>query len=205
MTLSEEQLSIGKRQVQAGEVELRKTVETENVSVPVDLQREEVRVDTTDVKDRVLTGPEAGQAFQETTIRVPVRGEEAVVRKEAVVTGEVVVDKERTTERQEVRETLRKERVEIDEDYKRDRSAFEQHFQQRGATRGRKFEEVEPNYRTGYEAGYDTRYQGKRFEDVEPDLRRDWESRRTGTTGRGDSWEHLREEIREGYERTRNR
>src|SRR5436309_1806486 len=54
------------------------------------------------------------QRFESGTIRVPVRGEEAAVEKEAVVTGEVVVDKERTTERQEVADTVRKERVEVD-------------------------------------------------------------------------------------------
>jgi uncharacterized protein (TIGR02271 family) len=204
--VAEERLDVDKRQAELGAVEVRKTVETENVSVPVELQREEVHVDKVDVADRPLAGADAGQAFQETTIRVPVRGEEAVVRKEAVVTGEVVVDKERTTERQEIRETLRKERVEIDEDYKRDRSAFQQSFEQRKGTRqppASSFEEVEPNYRMGYEAGYDTRHAGKRFEDVEPDLRRDYETRSGG--GAGDSWQHLREEIREGYERSRNR
>ena len=54
-------------------------------------------------------------AFQGGTIRVPVRGEEAVVSKEAVVTGEVVIDKEQTTERQQVTDTVRRERVGVDE------------------------------------------------------------------------------------------
>ena len=55
-------------------------------------------------------------AFEEGTIRIPLRGEEVVVRKEAVVTGEVVINKERTTERQEITDTVRTQHVEVDRD-----------------------------------------------------------------------------------------
>ena len=54
--------------------------------------------------------------FEEGIIRIPLRGEEVVVRKEAVVTGEVVINKERTTERQEITDTVRKQHVEVDRD-----------------------------------------------------------------------------------------
>ena len=207
--VAEERLDVDKRQAELGAVEVRKSVETEDVSVPVELQREEVHVDKVDVADRPLAGADAGTAFQETTIRVPVRGEEAVVRKEAVVTGEVVVDKERTTERETVSDTVRKERVNVDENYQRARSGFQEHFDRRRAGSGtaaasRRFEDAEPNYRTGFDAGYDERYTGRDFDAVEPDLRRDWESRRTGGGGR-DRWEDLREEIREGWGRARGR
>ncbi|CAA9300236.1 MAG: hypothetical protein AVDCRST_MAG77-5559 [uncultured Chloroflexi bacterium] len=51
----------------------------------------------------VLLGP-----FQAGTIRIGLAGEELTVRAEAVVTGEVVIQKERTLERQELTETLRR-------------------------------------------------------------------------------------------------
>jgi uncharacterized protein (TIGR02271 family) len=54
--------------------------------------------------------------FKEGTIRIPLKGEEIVVRKEAVVTGEVVVTKERTIEREEITETVRRQDVVLDED-----------------------------------------------------------------------------------------
>ena len=57
----------------------------------------------------------------------------------------------------------------------------------------------------GFDAGHDERYRDRDFEAVEPDLRREYESRRTGTRGGGDSWEDLREEIREGWNRARRR
>jgi uncharacterized protein (TIGR02271 family) len=197
----EERLEVEKRQGEMGSVDIRKTVETEQVNVPVELRHEEVTVDRVDVKDRPVAAGEMATAFEEGTIRVPVRGEEAVVEKEAVVTGEVVIDREVETERQTVSDTVRKERVDVDENYRRDRSMFEQHFNARRGTAGaadtRTFADVEPHYRRGYEAAYDERYAGRDFADVEPELRR--------SHAGGESWEHLREEIREGFDRGRRR
>jgi len=198
--IREERLDVEKRQAELGSVDVRKTVETEQVNVPVELRREEVTVDKIDVPDRPVAAGEMADAFEEGTIRVPVRGEEAVARKEAVVTGEVVVNRAVETERQTVSDTVRKERVDVDENWNRDRAGFEEHFGQRRAGMGtaadtRTFADAEPNYRRGYESAYDQRYAGRDFAEVEPEMR----SAHTG----GESWEHLREEIREGFDRGR--
>ena len=197
----EERLEVEKVQGQMGSVDVRKTVETEQVNVPVELHHEEVTVDRVNVQDRPVAASEVANAFQEGTVRVPVRGEEAVVEKEAVVTGEVVIGREVETERQTISDTVRKERVDVDENWRRDRSMFEQHFNARRGTAGaadtRTFADVEPHYRRGYEAAYDERYADRDFADVEPELRRS----HTGN----ESWEHLREDIREGFERGRRR
>ncbi len=112
--LVEERLLVDKQAVELGSVDIRKDVETERVEIPVELRHEEVSVNRMDVRDRPVTAGELGDAFQEGTIRVPVRGEEAVVGKEAVVTGEVVIDKEQRTDRQTVTDTVRREEVEVD-------------------------------------------------------------------------------------------
>ena len=112
--LVEERLLVDKRAVELGSVDIRKDVETERVEIPVELRREEVSVNRVDVQDRPVAAGDLDDAFQEGTIRVPVRGEEAVVQKEAFVTGEVVIDKERGTERQTVTDTIRREDVEVD-------------------------------------------------------------------------------------------
>jgi uncharacterized protein (TIGR02271 family) len=206
--VAEERLNVGKREADLGEVEIRKTVTEEQQSVPVTLRRDEVTVQERDITDRPLRAGE--DAFTEGTIRVPVRGEEAVVAKQAVVTGEVVIDKETTTEQRQVTDTVRKQRVDVDEDYQRARSGFEQDFETRRASaagnwgEGRTFAHAEPNYRSGFDAAYDERYQGRTFEDAEPELRRTYESNSAGA-GSGDSWERLREEIRTGWNRARNR
>lgn len=110
----EEQLNVEKRQAQLGEVQIHKTVEQEQVNVPVELRREEVHVEQRDINRPIQAG-EVDTAFQEGTIRVPVRGEEAIVNKQAVVTGEVAVNKNVTAEQQTVADTVRRERVDVDD------------------------------------------------------------------------------------------
>ncbi len=203
--VAEERLAVGKREVELGEVQVHKTVESHEETVPVTLHREEVNVQEVDVQDRPATGKDL---FEEGTIRVPVRGEEAVVSKEAVVTGEVVIDKNRVADEHQVTETVRKQRVEVDENYNKARSAIEKDFSTRKAAakddwiKNRTFEQAEPNYRAGFEAASDTRYANRNFEDVENEIRRDYESNPTYRSS-GDSWEHLRQEIREGWNHAR--
>jgi len=110
----EEQLNVEKRQANRGEVQIHKSVNQEQVNVPVELRREEVQVEQRDV-NRPLQAGEYDTAFQEGTIRVPVRGEEAVVNKEAVITGEVAINKTVTADQQTVADTVRRERVQVDD------------------------------------------------------------------------------------------
>lgn len=201
--VAEERLNVQKQADELGAVEIHKTVTEEQQTIPVELRREEVHVERRDIADRPLSAADADRIFEEGTIRVPVHGEEAIVTKEAVVTGEVVVNKEQTTERQQVTDTVRREQVEVDENYRQARAGFQQHFAQRGTAKAnRTFEQAEPNYQAGYLAGRDQRYSGREFEQIEPDLRRDYGAR-SGTSG-SDAWDDLREEIREGWNRARN-
>lgn len=195
----EEQLQVGKREAELGEVQVRKTVTAEERTVPVTLRREEVRVEERDTADRPLRAGET--AFQEGTIRVPVRGEEAVVQKEAVVTGEVVIDRQAKTETRQVGDTVRREHVDVDEHYRQARPGFEQEFRGRAKGTQRTFAQAEPNYRAGFTAAHDARHEGRAFEDAEPELRREYETSATGAGG--DSWEQLREEVRSGWNRAR--
>ena len=110
LILSEEELTVGKRQVQAGEVGLRKTVETEHVRESVPLVREEVTVERRPLS---ADAPVEG-AFTEDEIRVPVMREEAVVEKRVVGKEEVILHKQQVTETQTVEADLRRERLEVD-------------------------------------------------------------------------------------------
>ena len=205
--VAEERLTVGKREMDLGEVEIRKTVTEEQRTVPVTLTRDEVNVQEVDVEDRPLR--EGEDAFNEGTLRVQLRGEQAVVAKEAVVTGEVVVNKDTVAEEQQVSGTVRKQRVDVDKAYQEVRGDFEQTHTARADAKGRSFEQAEPNYRTGYTAAHDERYSEREFEDAEPDLRRDYETTTANTGGTmkngGDTWEQLRQEVREGWNKARNR
>jgi uncharacterized protein (TIGR02271 family) len=111
IVLSKEELAIGRRQVQAGEVELRKVVETEHVQERVPVTREEVTI------ERRPLAADAGTDVQigEDEIRIPVMEEEVIVEKRVVPTEEVVVRKEAVTEDRTVEADLRRERVDYDE------------------------------------------------------------------------------------------
>jgi uncharacterized protein (TIGR02271 family) len=109
ITRAEEELAVGKRPVQAGEVGIRKRVETEDVSVPVTRRREEVEIE----RRPVQSGQEA--EIGEDQLRVPVMEEEVVVEKRPVVKEEIVVRKRTVEEEDEVREQVRKERIDVDE------------------------------------------------------------------------------------------
>lgn len=107
LTLSEEQLAVGKREVQAGEVNLRKTVETQHVQQQVGLSRDEVTIER-----RPLSASDAQNVtIGEETIRVPLTREEAIVEKRVVPTEEILVNTREVTENQTVEADLRKERL----------------------------------------------------------------------------------------------
>lgn len=109
--VSEEELQVGKRQVDAGTVRLRKVVRTEHQEVPVELRREDVEIERIPASEATAV-PDT--AFQERDIEVPVSQEEAVVGKEARVTGQVRVQKNVDTETQTVGGDVRREEVDID-------------------------------------------------------------------------------------------
>lgn len=108
----EEQLNVQKQVQQAGEVQVRKDVITEQVNVPVELTREEVVV-TRHAVDRDLQPGE--QAIGEEVLRVPVSEETVSVSKQAHVVEEVEISKQRVTEQQNVTDTVRREVVDVDD------------------------------------------------------------------------------------------
>jgi uncharacterized protein (TIGR02271 family) len=110
--LSEEELKVGKRQVEAGGVRLRKVIRTETVNQPVQLSREEIVIERVPATEARTMGE---RAFEGEEIYIPLRREEAVVQKEAHVREEVRVRKEKQTEQQQVSEQVRREDVEIEE------------------------------------------------------------------------------------------
>lgn len=109
----EEQLVVGKREVDRGGARVRSYVTETPVHEQVRLRDERVDVQRRAV-DRPIT--DADDAFRERTIDVTATGEEAVVGKAARVVEEVVVGKTSETRTQDIDDTVRRTEVEIDED-----------------------------------------------------------------------------------------
>lgn len=109
VVLSEEQLSVGKREVAAGEVVVHKEVEEHIVRQPVTLQRDQVEV------ERRPLPPGAGlePRTEGDVMYIPILEEELVITKRLVAREELVIRKTRVAEEHMVEETLRRERAQV--------------------------------------------------------------------------------------------
>jgi len=108
----EEQIAVGKRQVQGGGARVHTYVTERPVEESVTLHEEHVTVNRRPV-DRAVTG--ADTAFKEGTIEVTETSEVPVVSKEARVVEEVVVGKTATDRTETVKDTVRRTDVEVEE------------------------------------------------------------------------------------------
>jgi uncharacterized protein (TIGR02271 family) len=112
MTRHEEELHAGVRDVEAGRVRLVKHVVTEQREISVPVKREEVRV----VREPVEGGTPDRDAFSEGQAEVTLHREEPVVEKTVRPVEKVRLDKETVTDERTVSGTVRKERVDIQDE-----------------------------------------------------------------------------------------
>lgn len=107
-----EQLQPQTRWQQAGEVELRKNVVSEQQTVDVPVTHEEVYIQRQAVSGQPSDTPIGDDGE---TIRVPVGEEQVDVNKQTVVTGEVAVGKRQVQETQQYTDTVRHEELDVDQ------------------------------------------------------------------------------------------
>jgi uncharacterized protein (TIGR02271 family) len=110
----EEELSATVRERQAGAVRVEKHVVEEDRVLEVPVSEEQIRVERR-VVDRPADGVDA-DAFEEIVIEVPLTAEDVELRKQARVAEEVVVSKEAVQHTEQVRGTVRREEVFVDDD-----------------------------------------------------------------------------------------
>jgi uncharacterized protein (TIGR02271 family) len=109
--VAEERLRVGKREVDRGGVRVRSYIVEEPVREDVSLREERVEIER-----RPAQGAAASDdVFREQTIEATERGEEAVVAKDAVVTGEVAVRKTVEERTETVEDTVRHTEVDVDD------------------------------------------------------------------------------------------
>lgn len=110
----EEELVVGKRDVDRGGVRVRSYVTETPVHEQIRLRNERINVERRPV-DLPLSAAD-GDAFRERSIDMVAHGEEAVVGKTARVVEEVVVSKTADEHVEEVDDTVRRTEVEVDRD-----------------------------------------------------------------------------------------
>jgi stress response protein YsnF len=203
----EEDISIGKREVERGHVRVFSRVTERPVEESVRLREEKVTVERRPV-DRPATDADFAAAEKE-VLEITETAEEPVVSKRARVVEEVVVQKEVTERTETVRGTERHTDVDVQrgpetatatrrgtvtQDFATYDSVFRQHCATAFAGKGATYTEYEPAYRYGYELGTNERYQGRNWTALEADARRDWEARHPST------WDRFKDAIRYGWE-----
>jgi uncharacterized protein (TIGR02271 family) len=115
MTRSEEELRVGTAQREAGRVRLRKYVVEDEVTKTVPVRREEVRLEREPITDSNVEAATDGPAISEEEHEVVLHEDEPVVEKRAVPKERVRLDKDVHSEERELSDTVRKERIEVED------------------------------------------------------------------------------------------
>ena len=201
----EEELRVGKREVDRGGIRVYSRVEEQPVEEKVNLREERVHVERRPV-DRPATAGDFNQAFKEGTIEVTERVEQPVVRKEARVVEEVVVGKDATERTETVRDTVKRTDVNVEPvgaqasggaEFERYDADFRQNFRQSFPGGEYTYEQVKPVYRYGQSLAGEHR--GADWNSVEGDARRRWEERNPGT------WDKFKNAARYAWDRARDK
>jgi len=208
----EEDVSIGKREVERGHVRIYSRVTEQPVEESVRLREEKVTVERRPV-DRPATEADFATAGKD-VIEMTETAEEPVVTKRARVVEEVVVHKNVTEHTETVHGAERHTDVDVQrepetapqtrrvtaiQDFTTYTDDFRKHHITAFGTSGVAYAEYEPAYRYGYELGTNERYRSRDWAALEAEARRDWEARHPST------WERFKDAIRYGWDKVRAR
>ena len=206
----EEDIAIGKREVERGHVRIASQVTEQPVEESVRLREEKVTVERRPA-DRPATEADFAAAGKD-VIEMTEKAEEPVVTKRVRVVEEVVVHKDVTEHTETVRGTERRTDVDVQrepetataprrvttQEFATYNDDFRKHCATAFAGKGA-YVDYEPAYRYGYELGTHERYRGRDWVALEADARRDWEARHPNT------WERFKDAIRYGWDKVRAR
>lgn len=195
----EEELRVGKREVQKGGVRVHQRMTEKPVQETVELREEHVDVERHPV-DQPATEADLA-AFKEGTVEVREMAEEPVVSKTGRVVEEVVVSKEASERTEEISDTVRKTDVEVEQlAPTSDEADFKRHWQSAYGTAGGRYEDYDAAYRYGSSMAGTERFKNYQWQDVEPKLRSDWEAHHPGS-----AWEKVKDAVRYGAEKVMGR
>jgi uncharacterized protein (TIGR02271 family) len=199
----EEQLKVGKREVQRGGVRVFSRVVETPVSESIGLREEHVNVERHKVDQPISTTDTT--AFKEQEITLRETAEEAVVEKSARVVEEVVVGKQVSERQQKIQDTVRHTEVQVeqlggarsalssDDDY------YRKHWQSKYGSSGGSYDDYAPAYSYGSQMASSESYRGRPWNDVETDLRSNWDAR--NTSGGASTWEKMKDAVKSGWDR----
>lgn len=109
--LYKESLAVGKREVDAGSVRVKKVVKTEIVNQPVELRHEEIVIERQPASD-MAANPSA-QAFTEQETVIHLTKEEPVVEKRTASAGQIVLQSRSSSQQTNIQAQVRSEDVDV--------------------------------------------------------------------------------------------
>ena len=198
----EEQLRVGKREVQRGGMRIFSRIVETPVHETIGLREEHVDVQRRKVDQPI--SPSDATAFREQTIEMRESAEEAVVEKSARITEEVSIGKQVSERQQQIDDTLRHTEVDVERlgtDLGADDIYYREHFKLTYGASGGLYEDYAPAYVYGSQIAGSGRYAGRQWEEIEPELRADWEARRGGVS----TWDRMKSAVRHGWDRMTGR
>jgi uncharacterized protein (TIGR02271 family) len=114
--VAEEELHVGKREVSHGRVRIHSHVVERPVQEQVTLREETVDVERRPVSGEHRQGTLTGDPFQERTIEVEERDEEAVVSKETRIKEEIAIRKDVEQRTETISDTVRSTEVDVEDE-----------------------------------------------------------------------------------------
>ena len=196
----QEELKVGKREVQRGGARIYSRVIETPVNESVGLREEHV-----DVQRRVVNqpiNPTDVSAFKEQSIEMRETAEEAVVQKSARVVEEVTIGKQISERQEQIHDTVRHTEVEVERlgsTTADDDGYYRNHYQSNYAIAGGAYDDYAPAYTYGSQMR--SQYAGREWEDVETDLHTNWDTRNSGGAS---TWEKMKAAVRHGWDRMTN-
>lgn len=195
----QEEMHVGKREVEHGGVRVRKYMTEDTVSEDVNLRREEIHVDRHPVNRRATEAD--FNTFEEGTVTMTEHEEVPVVEKEARVVEEVDIYKDVDYDSETVKGTVRRTDVDVEEmdanTFEEFETDFQTHFNDNYRGTSYNYNQYRPAYRYGYNLAASPRYTNSDWRDVEPEARMQWERNNRGT------WDQVKDAVRHGWVCTR--
>lgn len=179
----EEDLEVGKAQVERGRMRIYNKITERQVEEKVGLRDETIRVQRRAVNRTVAP---SADLFKERSYELTEVDEVALVNKVARVVEEVTLSKEVVEQIQTVKETLRRQDVEIEEvrnpaAFEEYNSSFRSFYTSNYASSGAEYERYAPAFRFGYKLATTEPFRSQSWAEVEPSARELWEDKNPGS------------------------
>lgn len=196
----EEELQVGKTQVERGRMRIYNVVTEREVQANVELRDETIKVQRRPVNRNVAISPDL---FKERSFEMVEIDEIAQVGKTARVVEEVSLGKEVVEQIKTIKETLRRQDVQIEEipavrtfnEYDGD---FHNFYTTNLSNSGASYENLKPAFKYGYSLATREPFRSSPWSAVEADTRRIWEEKNPGT------WEQNKAVIKYAWEKVRS-